>query len=111
MPLALRSKSIRKRINNNEGVPYYCDACRNYTHWYVCILATINPPTHHTICIDCYERDTWQERIALKETITKEASLNGYKKLASKRKGNRSLELWEESIAEISSGTSKDNDW
>ena len=111
MHLALRSKSIKKRLYDKVGASYPCDACGNKTPWFVCILATEKPATYHTICIDCYEAKTWQAKVAQKETTTKDHSLNGYRNLASRRRGNLSVERWEANIQATSYGESKKPRW
>ena len=56
---------------NTKGRKAKCNLCELQTHDFVCPLKSINPVRHYTICLDCYERDTWQARLAQKETITK----------------------------------------
>ena len=47
-----------------------CDACHTVSKWFVCILASMKPAMYHTICLDCYQEDTWQVKVASKEITT-----------------------------------------
>ena len=88
-----------------------CDACHTVSKWFVCILASMKPAMYHTICLDCYQEDTWQVKVASKEITTSVGSSRGYKPWVSKRKGNHSADRWEENIVGTSSGNSEDSDW
>ena len=109
--LALRSKSVKKRLEDKIGQACKCDACNRMSVYFVCILATLKPATYYTVCDNCYTEDTWQEKIVRKEITTSVGSSSGSQNSASKPRGNHSQGRWEESIAETLSGNSEDTDW
>ena len=75
-----------------------CDACGTRTYYYVCPLK--HSGGSYNICLNCYEKESWQAALALKETTTKTGSSNYSKRGKSKPKSNRSLEAWAASIGE-----------
>ena len=46
--------------------PQKCDACEEIAYYYVVFLYK-----HYTICMKCYEEDTWLAKVKRKEAITK----------------------------------------
>ena len=68
-PMPAKNRRTKKKLNG--GRPQACEACGVYTHWFVYPVASANPPSWYTICLDCYQENQWQTRIATKETTTK----------------------------------------
>tara|TARA_X000001382_G_scaffold99805_1_gene74294 strand:+ start:2574 stop:2891 length:318 start_codon:yes stop_codon:yes gene_type:complete len=105
--LGYKSKSKRKVTPRKIT----CESCNLNTDLFVAMLKSIEPTKHYLICLNCYEEDIWQTRIATKEATTKGGSSNGSSHSALKQKDNHYQDHWEENTQEISSFTSRDNDW
>ena len=108
MHLAVRSRSTSKKLRQESAT---CEACDIVTDLFVAILANIEPVRHYIICLDCYQRDTWQTKINLKELTTKTGSSNGSQKLASKQKEYHSAVPLEENTQVTSTSTSTEENW
>ena len=108
MHLAVRSKSARKILNKTY---HDCDACGNKVEYFVQILASIKKATYHTVCINCYEDDTWQTKISRKAVITKEKLPSGSTKKVSKHRESHSQDRSEENGQEIFTSHWTDDMW
>ena len=83
MHLAARSRSTSKKLRQQSAT---CEACGIVSDLFLAILSNIEPVRHYIICLDCYQRDTWQTKINLKELTTKTGLLNGSQESASKQR-------------------------
>ena len=90
--MGYKSRS-KKKIKSQKIT---CESCSVYTDLFVAILKSITPTKHYLICLDCYQRDIWQTKIATKEATMKGGSSNGLRRKASKQNVNRCLDHWEE---------------
>lgn len=106
--LAVRSRSTSKKLRQESAI---CEACNVDSDLFVAILANIEPVRHYIICLDCYQRDTWQTKINSKELTTKTGSSNGSKKSASKPREYRSVVRSEENTQVTSTSTSTEENW
>ena len=79
--LVAKSKSLKSRMETGTAT---CEACYTKTEWFVAMLHSYKPTKHYIICLNCYERDTWQTTISQRELTMKNGSANGSKKSASK---------------------------
>ena len=105
------AKNRRIKKNLNQGKSQTCEACGVVTPWFVCPVAGINPPSWYTICLDCYQENQWQTKIATRETTTKGGSSTGYKNSASQPNASPSQAHSEENTPATSSGNSDDLSW
>ena len=97
-----------------RGKAAVCKLCGDKTYWYVAILKGNHEATmvkHWFVCLHCYEDEPWLIETKLRELTMKSGLSNGSRKSGSKRKGNRSVVAWEESIRETSSSNSKEKNW
>ena len=119
--MGLMKKILMKNKKKPLGKSAKCDACQDKTHYYVVISTVGEAMPHiknktydtykpHTICINCYTRDTWQIKIATKETTTKEKSLKNSKQKGLKQEGNPSVVLLEENFEETLTSKLKGRD-
>ena len=81
MLLPSRSKSVRSTLNSGTAK---CDSCEIITEYFVAILHSEKPALYHYICLDCYEKDTWQTRISKKAAIMNDGLSSGSQKSESK---------------------------
>ena len=93
MHLARRSKSVRTKIKSGTCE---CDSCGIVTEYFVAILHSEKPASYHMVCLDCYEKDTWETRISRKVATTKDGSSSGLKNKKSKQKKFHSQDRLEE---------------
>ena len=106
--LAARSRSTSKKLRQQSAT---CEACGVNSDMFLAILANIEPVRHYIICLDCYQGDTWQTKINLKELTTKTGSSNGSRKSVSKPRKYRSVVRSEENTRETSTSKSMDENW
>jgi len=104
----VRSRSTSKKLRQQSAV---CEACGIDSDLFVAILASIEPTTHYIICLSCYERDTGQTEINLKELTTKTGSSNGLQKSVSKPREYPSVVPSEVSTQEIFTSKSEEENW
>ena len=89
--MGLMKKILMKNKKKPLGKSAKCDACQDKTHYYVVISTVGEAMPHiknktydtykpHTICINCYTRDSWQIKIATRESTTRSGLKNGSKK-------------------------------
>ena len=57
-----------------------CYACGSRTIYWLDMQVDMKPPVYQTICLDCWEKDTWQIKIATRESTTRSGLKNGSKK-------------------------------
>ncbi len=101
----LKSKKI------NHGQSAKCDICELTSQYFVCPVKSCDPPDHYVVCLNCYEKESWQAKLAQKATTTKTISSSSSKSGDGVSRNNRLVDHWEESILETSSSKSMDTAW
>ena len=57
-----------------------CLACETRTTFWIDIQVDMQPPVYNTICLNCWEKDNWQIKIATRESTMRNGLKRGSKK-------------------------------
>lgn len=106
---ALDCKVEIKKINRGRSAR--CDICDSVSQYFVCPVKSCDPPEHYVVCLNCYEKESWQAKLAQKEITTKTFSSSSSKSGDGVSRSSRLVDHWEESILETSSSKSMDIAW
>lgn len=89
---------------DKTGSSAKCDYCGQDKLWFVITASDM------TFCSECEEHYDW-DYLVTKVAIMRGGGVNGSQKKDVKRKDNRSVEQWEESLHRISKYKQQSEDW